>query len=69
VLAKRGRLLLEVAYGEAVRERHLPNRTDTRFNLGSINKIFTELAIAQLVQQNKVGLDDRIERYLPDYPN
>jgi len=68
LLVKQGRPLFKAAYGEAVRERHLPNRTDTRFNLGSINKIFTKLAIAQLVERGKVGLDDRIDRHLPDYP-
>jgi CubicO group peptidase (beta-lactamase class C family) len=68
LLAKGDQVLFQAAYGEASRSDHTPNRVDTKFNLGSINKVFTKLAIAQLVEQGKVRLDDTIDRYLPDYP-
>ena len=68
LLAKGDQTLFKAAYGEASRAKHVPNRVDTRFNLGSVNKLFTKLAIAQLVEQGKVRLDDTIDRYLPDYP-
>lgn len=69
VLFARGdAILYRSAFGEASREGHVPNRADTRFNLGSINKLFTKLAIAQLVEQGRVRVDDTIDRYLPDYP-
>src|SRR5262245_50796217 len=46
VLVARGdSILLRRAFGQASRERRAPNRPDTKFNLGSINKIFTKLAI------------------------
>ena len=54
--------LASVEYGAA-------NRTDTRFNLGSINKLFTRVAIGQLAEKGKLALEDRIETFLPDYPN
>jgi CubicO group peptidase (beta-lactamase class C family) len=60
--------LFRSAYGLASREAKTPNRTDTKFNLGSINKMFTMTAIAQLVDAGKVDLDATIDRYLPDYP-
>jgi CubicO group peptidase (beta-lactamase class C family) len=47
----------------------MPNRLDTKFNLGSINKIFTQIAIQQLVEQSKLSLDDTLGKHLPDYPN
>lgn len=66
VLVARGdSVLLRAAYGLASRPAGRPNRIDTRFNLGSINKVFTKLAIGQLVEQGKIQLDDAIERYLP----
>jgi CubicO group peptidase (beta-lactamase class C family) len=62
------RVLLRKAYGMAVRETRTPNRPDTRFNLGSINKAFTKIAIDQLAAAGKLQYDDTIDRYLPDYP-
>jgi CubicO group peptidase (beta-lactamase class C family) len=68
LLARGDSILVCRAWGDASRERHVPNRPDTKFNLGSINKIFTKLAIGQLVEQGKIKLDDTIDRYLADYP-
>lgn len=68
LLARGDSILVRRAWGDASRERHVPNRPDTKFNLGSINKILTKLAIGQLVEQGKIKLDDTIDRYLADYP-
>ena len=68
ILDKGGRTLFGKGYGEASRKEKRPNAVDTRFNLGSINKIFTHVAILQLEQQGKLKLDDTIDRFLPDYP-
>lgn len=61
--------LLQKAFGLASREHNVPNRMDTKFNLGSINKIFTQIAIGQLSEQGKLSLDDKFGKHLPDYPN
>jgi CubicO group peptidase (beta-lactamase class C family) len=37
------------------------NRPGTRFNLGSIKKLFTRVAFGQMVEQGKLALDDKIE--------
>jgi len=68
LLAHGDRVLLRQAYGFASRRDRVPNRADTRFNLGSINKIFTRIAIEQLAAAGKLHLTDTIDRYLPDYP-
>jgi len=57
------------AYGPADREAKVPNRTDTKFNIGSINKSFTSIAVRRLAAEGKINLDDPIRKYLPDYPN
>ena len=57
------------AYGHRDREKKVPNKPDTKFNLGSINKSFTALSIRQLAAKGKLSLDDRIGKFLPDYPN
>ena len=41
----------------------------TRFDVGSIAKLFTRLAIAQLAEQGRIRLEDTVGRFLPDYPN
>lgn len=52
------------SYGLADRSSGRKNTADTKFNLGSINKTFTAIAIAQLVQQGLLSLDDTLEKYL-----
>jgi CubicO group peptidase (beta-lactamase class C family) len=69
LIARRGKTILLDAWGAAERAFGSPNRPDTRFNLGSINKLFTRVAVAQLAQQGKLTLDDTIAKHLPDYPN
>ncbi len=59
----------ERAVGLANREKGTPNRLDTRFNLGSIQKFFTKTAIARLCQEGKLRLDDKLIDVLPTYPN
>lgn len=69
-LAARGdRVLFHEAYGFADREAKILNKKDTRFNLGSINKNFTRVAIHQLARRGKLTLEDTIGKFLPDYPN
>ena len=69
LVAKDGKPIFEKAYGLASKEYNVPNRVDTKFNIGSINKIVTQVAIQQLVEQEKLTLDDHIDKFLPDYPN
>jgi CubicO group peptidase (beta-lactamase class C family) len=69
VLAKNGAPVFQRAYGMADRERNLSNNLETAFNLGSINKIFTQIAILQLSAAGKLNLDSTLAVYWPDYPN
>jgi CubicO group peptidase (beta-lactamase class C family) len=57
------------AFGLASRGFQVPNRLDTKFNLGSMNKMFTAIAIAQLVEAGKLSYQDTVGKVLPDYPN
>jgi CubicO group peptidase (beta-lactamase class C family) len=69
LIAEDGAPVHMAAYGLASRSPDVPNQTDTKFNLGSMNKMFTAVAILQLVEQGRLSLDGRISDYLPDYPN
>ena len=65
VLVARGDdILFERACGEASKRFHVPNNIDTKFNLGSMNKMFTSTAILQLAERGKLSLDDAISMYV-----
>ena len=69
LIAKDGRPVFAQAYGLADRERHIPNTLQTRFRMGSMNKMFTAVAILQLAKAGKLKLDESIGEYLTNYPN
>ena len=55
------------AYGYADVENKIENKLTTRFAIASNTKQFTATAIMQLVEQNKISLDETIDKYFPDY--
>jgi D-alanyl-D-alanine carboxypeptidase len=69
LVAQDGKPVFAQAYGLADRERKIPNTLQTRFRLGSMNKMFTAVATLQLAQAGKLRLEDSLGTYLPDYPN
>ena len=69
VVAQNGVPQFERAYGMADREAHRANDLETSFNIGSINKLFTQIAIRQLADAGKLNLDSSLARAWPDYPN
>lgn len=62
------RVLFERGYGLADPAGKTAVATDTRFNLASTGKLFTTVAVLQLVQQGKLDLDAPVGRYLPGWP-
>lgn len=69
LIAKGGRVALARAYGFADREHRIPNTLHTRFGMASVAKMFTSVAILQLVEAQKIKLDDPVGKYLTEYPN
>jgi CubicO group peptidase (beta-lactamase class C family) len=69
LLARGDRPLLVTAVGPASREFGVPNRPNTRFNLGSITKTFTAVAVLQLAERGNLSLDDPLSKFLPDVPD
>jgi D-alanyl-D-alanine carboxypeptidase len=67
--AKNGKTITSGTRGKADRERGIDNTLNTRFRIGSMNKMFTAVATLQLVERGKLSLDDTIGKILPDYPN
>lgn len=61
--------LLRLASGLADEVATTGNRPDTRFCIGSMGKMFTAVAVMQLVEAGALRLDAALREYLPHYPN
>lgn len=69
LLAKGGETLFLESYGMANKDFGIPNTTDTKYNIGSINKTFTQVALGQLRDAGKLDFSKTLRTYLPDYPS
>lgn len=58
-----------VDFGRADRELDVPIGDTTRFNIASVTKTVTVLAMAGLLGEGKLALSDTIGRWLPDFPS
>ncbi|WP_165977112.1 serine hydrolase domain-containing protein [Nonomuraea diastatica] len=65
---KGGKPLLEEGYAMADRRRREPNTARTTFNIASMGKMFTAVAIAQLVQRGKLSFDDPMGEHVRGFP-
>lgn len=68
LIARNGRIVFQHAYGLADRTTRRPNDLHTRFNLASLGKPLTAVAVARLVEQHRLRFGDAIGRYLPALP-
>lgn len=64
LLADAQGVLYQNAKGMADLRFQVPNNVETRFNLASMNKMFTAISILQLAQANKLSLQDKLVRYV-----
>lgn len=69
MIGRDGQARLAKSWGEANRTRAQKNTAETRFRIGSMYKMFTAVAVLQLVEQGRIDLDATLNSYLPDYPN
>jgi D-alanyl-D-alanine carboxypeptidase len=69
LLTKNGKPILSGAYGLADREKKIRNTLNTKFRIGSMNKMFTAVSILQLVQAGNIKLSEPFGKYIADYPN
>ena len=65
VLARDGNILFHDAFGEDDYGKFTIN---TPTEIASITKLFTGILFAQFVDQNIIGIDDPVGKYLPDFP-
>ena len=68
-VTQHGRPVLEAAYGMADLEHGIQNTPETIFEGGSVSKQFTAAAVALLVLDGRLSLDDDVRRYVPELPD
>lgn len=68
IVRQRSTATVQHACGLASRQFRAPIAIDTKFSLASVGKVFTAVAILQLVQAGKLSLTDPLSRFIPDYP-
>lgn len=69
LVVRNGQIVYRQAYGLRDKERHLPARTETHYEIGSITKQFTVAAILQLQEAGKLDIDAKLATYLPTAPH
>jgi len=63
-----GKLIYSKGYGMSDLEHDVPITDSTIFYIGSVSKQFVTMCVLLLEEQGKLNLDDRIQKYLPDFP-
>jgi hypothetical protein len=66
--ARNGQIVFQQSHGWANIEERIPNSASTNFELTSLSKVFTAVAVMQLVQKSAIRLDDPVNKYLKDFP-
>lgn len=69
LVAHGDRILAHEVYGFADQAAQRRNTRETRFATASVGKMFTSVAIAQLVERGLLRFDDTVAKILPEYPN
>jgi CubicO group peptidase (beta-lactamase class C family) len=64
-----GKVIMAQGYGLANVELHVPATKDTVYSSGSVGKQFTATCVMQLVEDGKIGLDDKVSKYLDGTPD
>ncbi|WP_179190451.1 serine hydrolase domain-containing protein [Candidatus Enterococcus mansonii] len=69
LIADRTGIILEKSYGSSCFEFNLKNTNNTKYQIGSLTKAFTSMAILILHHNGKLSINDTIDTYFPEYPN
>lgn len=69
LIAKNDTIIFQKAYGYANIDFKIPNTLNTKFSIASMGKMFTGISVMQLVEKGLLSTNDKVGKFLPDYPN
>lgn len=68
LVAENWKTLYQKSFGYADAANKIPNTANTLFEIASVSKLFTAIAVLQLYEHNRLHLTDRFIQYFPDFP-
>jgi CubicO group peptidase (beta-lactamase class C family) len=68
-VALRGKIVFSHGVGFADLDNLVSANGSTVYNIGSVSKALTAVAVMQLVEQGRVSLDDPVQQYVPAFPD
>ncbi len=68
LIAREGEAVYHETFGKAHFELDVPVRTNHKFRIGSITKIFTSILVLQLYEEGIIDLEDPLTDFISDYP-
>lgn len=68
-VSRNGQVIARATGGSADRDEGTPITGSTRFTIGSMGKMFTAVAVGQLVDRGQISFSDTVGRFFPHYPN
>jgi len=68
LVAQQGKIVYQQSFGNADFEQKRVNDAGTGFQLASLSKVFTGIAILQLYEKGKIKLDEPFSHYFPAFP-
>ncbi|HKP68955.1 MAG TPA: serine hydrolase domain-containing protein [Pyrinomonadaceae bacterium] len=69
IASQNGTIIYEKAFGMANAELKVPNTTGSRIGIASITKPMTGIILTRLIEEQKLTLDDKLSKFIPDFPN
>jgi CubicO group peptidase (beta-lactamase class C family) len=69
LVARQGKILLQRGYGIKNREQNSLNNANTLYSIASITKTFTSTIVLKLIEQGKLSVHDKLNKYFPGYPH
>jgi CubicO group peptidase (beta-lactamase class C family) len=69
LIAVKGQVVFNKAYGYANRDSGKAATTETEFRAGSLTKMFTSTLVLKLARERKIALSDVVAKYIPGFPD
>ncbi len=68
LISKKNKVIYNASFGFSDETKTNKLTTDYRFNIGSITKEFSAVALLQLNEQRRLQLDDKVSKFIPELP-